>query len=115
MSIPGAIATPALLTGKSGLTYSFDAYVRQAPSTLWRFLNVGAAGFAVFEKGFERPPTLGDLQSLKAAAEDGSSGTRIPPARILVLCRSKGGESGTPDGDEFLAKKSARVRIRGPR
>src|SRR3989475_9111990 len=68
MSIPGAVATPALLTGKSGLTYSFDAYVRQAPSTLWRFLNVGAAGFAVFVKAFERAPTLGDLQSLKTAA-----------------------------------------------
>ena len=106
MSIPGAIATPALLTGKSGLTYSFDAYVRQAPSTLWRFLNVGAAGF-------ERAPTLGDLQSLKAAVEDVWSATRIPPARILVLWRSKGDESVTPDVYEFLTKESARVRIRG--
>ena len=113
MSIPGAVATPALLTGKSGLTYSFDAYVRQAPSTLWRFLNVGAAGFAVFVKGFERAPTLGDLQSLKAAVEDVSSATRIPPARILVLWRSKGDESVTPDVYEFLTKESARVRIRG--
>ncbi len=113
MSIPGAVATPALLTGKSGLTYSFDAYVRQAPSTLWRFLNVGAAGFAVFVKAFERAPTLGDLQSLRAAVEDVSSVTRIPPARILVLWRSKGDESVTPEVYDFLTKESARVRIRG--
>jgi len=113
MSIPGAVATPALLTGKSGLTYSFDAYVRQRPSTLWRFLNVGAAGFGVFVKAFDRAPTLGDLQSLKAAVEDVSSATRIPPARILVLWRSKGDESVTPDVYDFLTKESARVRIRG--
>ncbi len=113
MSIPGALATPALLTGKSGLTYSFDAYLRQGPSTRWRFLNVGTAGFAVFVKGFERAPTLGDLQSLKAAVEDVSSATRIPPARILVLWRSKGDESVTPDVYDFLTKESARVRIRG--
>src|SRR2546428_10522307 len=113
MSIPGAVATPALLTGNSGLTYSFDAYVRQRPSTLWRFLNVGAAGFGVFVKAFDRAPTLGDLQSLKAAVEDVSSATRIPPARILVLWRSKGDESVTPDVYDFLTKESARVRIRG--
>src|SRR5947208_5810191 len=29
MAVPGAVAIPALLTGKTGLTYSFDAYVRQ--------------------------------------------------------------------------------------
>src|SRR5437870_6563776 len=31
MAVPGAVAIPALLTGKTGLTYSFDAYVRQQP------------------------------------------------------------------------------------
>src|SRR5256712_11554365 len=112
MSIPGAVASPALLTGKSGLTYSFDAYVRQGPSTLWRFLNVGAAGFAVFVKAFERAPTLGDLQPLKAAVEDVSSATRIPPARILVLWRAKGGDSGNPGGDEVLTKEAPPVRSR---
>src|SRR3989442_6587933 len=109
MSIPGAIATPALLTGKSGLTYSFDAYVRQAPSTLSRFLNVGAAGFAVFVKGFERAPTLGDLQSLKAAVEDVSSATRIPPARILVLWRAQGEHGRAPGREEVLIKEAAPV------
>src|SRR6266705_3491254 len=113
MAVPGAVATPALLTGKSGLTYSFDAYVRRQPSGLWRFTSLGAAGFAVFVKAFERAPTLADLQALKTAIEDTSAATKIPPARILVLWRSKGDESVTADVYDFLTKESARVRIRG--
>jgi len=109
----GAVATPALLTGKSGLTYSFDAYVRREPSSLWRFTSLGSAGFAVFVKAFERAPTLADLQALKTAIEDTSAATKIPPARILVLWQSKGDESVTPDVYDFLTKESARVKIRG--
>src|SRR5437016_12611502 len=84
MATPGAVATPALLTGKGGLTYSFDAYVRREPSTLWRFTNLGAAGFAVFVKGFERAPTLADLQALKPAIEDVAGATKIRPGRFLL-------------------------------
>ncbi len=113
MATPGAVATPALLTGRSGLTYSFNAYVRREPSALWRFTSLGAAGFAVFVKGFERAPTLADLQALKTAIEDVAGATKIPPARILVLWRSKADESVTPDVYEFLTKESARVKIRG--
>src|SRR6266705_172875 len=113
MAVPGAVVTPALLTGKTGLTYSFDAYVRREPSSLWRFTSLGAAGFAVFVKAFERAPTLADLQALKTAIEDTSAATKIPPARILVLWRSKGDESVTADVYDFLTKESARVRIRG--
>ena len=113
MAVPGAIATPALLTGKSGLTYSFDAYIRREPSTLWRFTSLGAAGFAVFVKAFEHAPTLADLQALKAAVEDTAGATKVPPARILVLWRSKRDESVTPDVYEFLTRESARVKIRG--
>ena len=113
MAVPGAVATPALLTGKSGLTYSFDAYVRRQSSTLWRITSLGSAGFAVFVKAFERAPTLADLQALKAAIEDVSGATKIPPARILVLWRSQGEQSVTPDVYEFLTKESARVKIRG--
>src|SRR5438552_5259956 len=113
MAVPGAVATPALLTGKSGLTYSFDAYVRRSPSQLWRTVSLGSPGYAVFVKAFERSPTLADLQALKAAIEDVSGATKIPPARILVLWRSQGDQSVTPDVYEFLTKESARVKIRG--
>ena len=54
-----------------------------------------------------------DLQALKAAIEDVSGATKIPPARILVLWRSQGDQSVTPDLYEFLPRESARVKIRG--
>ena len=113
MAIPGAVAIPALLTGKTGLTYSFDAYVRREPSTLWRVTSLGSAGFAVFVKAFERAPTLADLNAIRTAIEDVSGATKIPPARILVLWRSMGDESVTPEVYEFLTKESVRVKIRG--
>src|SRR5438128_3790294 len=84
MAVPGAIATPALLTGKSGLTYSLDAYIRREPSTLWRFTSLGAAGFAVFVKAFEHAPTLADLQALKAAGDDTPGTREVAPPRDRV-------------------------------
>jgi hypothetical protein len=113
MAVPNSVAIPALLTGQSGLTYSFDAYVRQPPSLLWRTTTLGSAGFAIYVKSFDQAPTLGDLQALKRAVEDVSLASRIPPARILVLWRAKGEESIPPDVYEFLTKESVRVRIRG--
>src|SRR5882762_6825511 len=113
MAVPNSTAIPALLTGKSGLTYSFDAYVRQSPSVFWRTISLGSPGFAVFVKAFERAPTLRDLNALKAAVEDTSLASRIPPARILVLWRAQGDESVSPDAYEFLTKEAARVRLRG--
>jgi hypothetical protein len=113
MAVPGAVVTPALLTGKTGLTYSFDAYIRQVPSTVRKVFGLGPAGFTVFVKGLDHAPTLADLRSLKAAVEDVSIATKIPPARILVLWRSTKDETVTPDVYEFLTKESARVKIRG--
>jgi len=112
MAVPGALAIPALLTGRSGLTYSFDAYLRQGPSLLSRTVSLGPPGFAVYVKAFDRAPTLADLQALKAAVEDVSAASRIPPARILVLWRSKKDESVSPDVYEFVTKEAVRVRIR---
>jgi len=113
MAIPGALATPALLTGKSGLTYSFDAYLRSEPSTLSRTFGVGPAGFAVFVKGFDRAPTLADLVSLKTAVEDVCLATRIPPARIVAVWKAHGDEAVAADAYEFLTHQAARVKVRG--
>ncbi len=113
LAVPGSLAAPALLTGRSGLTYSFDAYARQESSLSWRLFGIGHAGFSVFVKSFETKPTLDALGSLKAAVEDVAKASRIPPARILVLWRSKKDESVTPDVYEFLTKESARVKLRG--
>ena len=113
MALPGALATPALLTGKSGLTYAFDAYLRSEPSGLSRILGIGPAGFAVFVKSFERAPGLADLQSLRTAVEDVSTATRIPPARIIAVWKAQGDESIAPDAYEFLTHQAAHVSARG--
>src|SRR5256886_2977846 len=76
-------------------------------------VSLGSPGFAVFVKAFDRAPTLQDLNAMKAAVEDTSLASRIPPARILVLWRAKGDESVSPDAYEFLTKEAARVRLRG--
>ncbi len=113
MAIPGALAMPALLTGKSGLTYSFDGVLRSPPSAVRRFTGLGHAGFAVFAKAFDHTPTLADAQSLKAAVTDVVLATRIPPARVLALWKGRGTETVTPDVYEFVTKDAIRVTIRG--
>ncbi len=110
---PGGLAMPALLTGKSGLTYSFDAYLRAEPSTLAKVLHVGPAGFTVFVKAFDRAPALADLQSLKTAVEDVCASTRIPPARIVAVWKAHADESVAADAYDFLTHQSARVTVRG--
>ena len=112
MATPGAVAIPALLTGRSGLTYSFDAYVRRPPSLLWRILGLGTPGFAVFVKAFEKAPSIIDLRSLRDAVEDASRASGIPPARVLVLWKSKRDESLAPVVYEFVTREAVRVRIR---
>ena len=113
MALPGALAAPALLTGKSGLTYSFDAYVRSEPSSLSKTLHVGPAGFAVFVKAFDRAPSVADLESLKTAVEDVCVATRIPPARIVAVWKAHGDEAVAADAYEFLTHQAARVTVRG--
>lgn len=113
MEVPDALATPALLTGKSGLTYSFDSYLRRQPSALWRLTSLGAPGFSVFVKAFERAPTVADLQALKSAVQDVALATRIPPARVVVLWESMGDETVSPEVYEVLTKDSIQVPIRG--
>src|SRR6266705_896919 len=70
MAVPGSVAVPALLTGRTGLTYTFDAYLHQDPSTLSRILSIGSPGYSVFVKAFDHAPSLTDLQALKTAIED---------------------------------------------
>lgn len=113
MALPGALTMPALLTGKSGLTYSFDGYIRSEPSSLSKTLHIGPAGFAVFVKAFDHVPALSDLQSLKTAVEDVCASTRIPPARVVAVWKAKGDETVAADAYDFLTHQAARVTVRG--
>jgi len=113
LAVPGAVATPALLTGASGLTYSFDAYMRAAPSALARTLGVGEPGFTVFVKALAATPTLADLQAIKRGVEDVSLATRIPPARVLAVWKPAPGATIAPEAYDFLVRETIRVKIRG--
>lgn len=113
LAIPGAFAAPALLTGKSGLAYSFDGYLRSPPSLIRRYTGFGHPGFAVFAKAFDHTPTLPDVQALKAAVADVCVATRIPPARVLALWKGKGTETVAPEVYDFVTKDAIRVTIRG--
>jgi hypothetical protein len=113
MAIPGAVATPALLTGSSGLTYQFDAYVRSEPSSLARALGIGSPGFAVFAKAFDAAPTLADLQALRRAVADITAATKAPPARVLAVWRPAAGATVSPEVYDFLVRETIRTRVRG--
>jgi hypothetical protein len=113
LATPGGLASPALLTGKSGLTYSFDAILRSEPSRLTKTFGIGPPGFAVYAKAFNHAPTTEDLKSLQRAVEDVSAAIQIPPARVFVLWQARGNESVSQEAYEFLTRETARIRIRG--
>src|SRR3990170_3082390 len=113
LSHPGALAVRGVLTGRTGLTYGFDAYLRSEPSNLARAVGLGPPGFAIFVKAFEAAPSLSDLQLLKRAVEDVSEATRIPPARVLAVWREAGERSVAADAYDFVIREAVRVRIRG--
>lgn len=113
LATPGGLASPALLTGKSGLTYSFDAILRSEPTRLTRIFGIGPPGFAVYAKSFDHAPRADDLKSLKAAVEDVSAALQIPPARVFVLWEARGNDAVSSETYEFLTRETARVRIRG--
>lgn len=113
MALPGGLAAPALMTGRSGLAYSFDAHVRSAPSSLARAIGIGPAGFTVYVKAFDHPPTVADLQALKRGVEDVSAASKIPPARVIALWSARGEESVAADAYEFLTHEVIRTKVRG--
>src|SRR2546421_525539 len=113
MAVPGAVGVPSLPPGSGGLAYSFDAYLRPSPSQLWRTVSLGSPRYARLVKALQEAPTLQDLNALRAAIEDASLASRIPPARILVLWQGEGDEGVTSDVYEFLTKETAPVRLRG--
>lgn len=108
LQTPGAISAPAVLQGKSGMMYEFNAYLRKAPSGTWRVLGIGSPGFGLFVKAFPAPPKASDLQALKRAVEDICSATKIPPARVVAVWRVEGDGRLPEDAYEFVTKEVVR-------
>lgn len=83
------VAMPGIVAGAHGTQYRFDAYISEPPGTLWKLAGLGRHGFAVYVKLFTEPPTADDLRALKAAVEDVSERTTIPPLRVIALWERK--------------------------
>ena len=113
MGLPGGLASPALLPGKSGLAYAFDAYVVSRPSRWWRWFGIGYTGLAAFVKAFDHAPTLADLDAVRRAVEDVCAATHVPPARIIAVWKAPPGAQVSPEAYEFLLRASARMVHRG--
>lgn len=110
---PGLVQTPGLLKGRSGLFYSFDAYVYSPPSILWKVFGIGYPGYAIFAKSFDSPPKVEDLKAIKGAVEDVCLETLIPPSRVVTLWQKKGDQEITDEAYDFLTKEVASFKHRG--
>ncbi len=109
LQTPGAVASPALLRGLSGMMYQFDACLLRRPSGLGGLLGFGSAGFAVFVKAFPGPPTAPDFQAIKRAVEDVCAATNVPPARVIAVWRAEGDVRLSDEAYEFVTKEVVRA------
>ncbi len=109
----GYIQAPAVLKGRSGLLYNFDAYVRGKPSALWKPLGLGETGYALFIKLFTDIPTVKDLEALKRGVEDVSKAQKVPPSRVIALWTPQGEEALSDEAYDFLTTEVVTFRHGG--
>ncbi len=109
----GYVQVPALLRGKSGLLYSFEAYVLGKPSALWKPLGLGETGYAIFIKAFTEAPTVKDLEALKRAVEDVCLAGKVPPSRVIALWSAQEEQPLSDEAYEFLTTQVVTFRHGG--
>jgi len=109
----GAVSTPAILHGRSGMMYKFDAYLRRSPTGLRGLLGFGSPGSAIFVKSFTAPPSRGDFEAIKRAVEDISLATGTPPGRVIAVWRAEGDAKLSDEAYEFVTKDVVRVTLFG--
>lgn len=109
---PGAVHAPALLTGKSGVAYQFDAFVSWPAGTLAP-IGIGPSGGAAYVKAFEKVPTRADVEALRRAVEDVSASLHLPPKRVIALWKSEGRTEVPEDTYAFLTSEVVHAHIRG--
>lgn len=108
---PQCVRRPAILTGRSGVAYQFDAFLMWPAGTLAP-IGAGPMGSAVYVKAFVRPPTRADLEALRRAVEDVSPAVRLPPSRVVAVWKSDGTDI-PEDAYAFLTSEVVRVPMRG--
>ena len=106
------VRVPAILAGRTGVAYQFDAFLLWPAGTLAPF-GVGHRGSAVYVKGFDRAPTRTDLEALRRAVEDVTGSVRLPPGRVIALWRSEGAAEIPEETYAFLTSEVVRATHRG--
>ncbi len=109
---PQNVRKPAIVTGRSGVAYQFDALLMWPSGTLAPF-GIGPGGGAVFVKGFERAPTRMDLEALRRAVEDVSPAIRLPPSRVIALWKSEGTAEIPEETYAFLTNEVVHASVGG--
>ena len=109
---PQSVRVPAIVAGRSGVAYQFDAVLTWPAGTLAPF-GVGPSGSAVYVKAFAQVPTATDLDALRRGVEDVSAAMRLPPTRVIALWKSDG-TTEVPDATyAFLTNEVVRVPVGG--
>jgi len=106
------VQVPAILSGRSGVAYQFEAVLTWPARTLAP-VGAGQAGAAVYVKAFERPPARADLEALRRAVVDVSLAVRLPPQRVIALWKSDGTATVPDEAYAFLMNEVVRVSVRG--
>lgn len=109
---PGAARSPAIVTGKSGVAYEFDAFASWPAGTLAP-MGIGPRGAVMYVKTFGHAPVRADLEALRRAVEDVSLALRMPPTRVIALWRSDGTQDVPEETYTFLTTEVVRARARG--
>ncbi len=109
-SAPAAVMTPAILKGRGQFFYQFDAYASRRSGSLWRVLKLGYPGYAIYIKSFAEKPRLQDLTALKAAVEEITAFTKLPPRRVIALWTRKSEEALDDDAYDFLTGEAGVIR-----
>ena len=106
------VRVPAILTGRTGVAYQFDAFLSWPADTLAPF-GMGHEGSAVYVKAFDRAPTRADLEALRRAVQDVTQAVHLPPGRVIALWKSDGTADVPEEAYTFLTTQVVQGSVRG--
>ena len=106
------VRVPAILTGRSGVPYQFDAFLSWPADTLAP-VGMGHEGSAVYVKAFDRPPARADLEALRRAVADVTQAVHLPPGRVIALWKSDGTADVPEESYAFLTSEVVAGSVRG--
>jgi len=106
---------PAMMKGRSGMFYQFDAVISSKPSLTWTLLGTGYPGYQLFVKWFEHAPRPEDIAAMKRAVEDVSVVEKKPASRVIMLWSRKADEDIKEDAYNQILATTILSKHRGKR